>query len=101
MNPPEHLSERSKAIWREIVPRQAKSPERRVLVQTALELLDRLDSVRAELDAAGSCTVKTLTTNTVHQHPLVKLECDLRSQFTALWFKLQLGVDPFSFKKGG
>ncbi len=98
MTPPTHLSERSQSIWQEIVPRAAKSPERRVLLQTALELLDRLDSCRRELDAAGSLTTKTLTTGAVHIHPVLKTEFELRKQFAAIWSQLGLSVDPYSFK---
>lgn len=45
--PPPHLSERAQALWREVVPRRAVSPERLALLQVALEALERADAASA------------------------------------------------------
>jgi hypothetical protein len=90
--PPPHLSARSAAIWRSLVPRRARSAERLTLLQTALECLDRGDAARAKVDADG-LTVKTLATGTVHLHPLLKVESEARRQFAKLWSALHLESD--------
>lgn len=90
--PPAHLSARSQALWRTLVPRRARSAERLTLLQTALECLDRADAARAGIDRDG-LTVKTLATGTVHLHPLLKVETEARRQFAKLWSALALESD--------
>ena len=87
--PPEHLSNRAATLWRDVVPRRAKSPGRIAIVQAALESLDRADTARAAVEVAGMTTT-TKTTGAVHVHPLVKVERESRSQFTKLWGSLNL-----------
>lgn len=90
--PPTHLSNRSQALWRELVPRKACSIGRRTLLQSALEALDRADEAREEISRAG-LTTTTKTTGAVHLHPLVKLERESRQQFARIWSDLNLGWD--------
>lgn len=87
--PPVHLSERSQALWREIVPRRARSPERLALLQAALEALDRADSARGAIEKDG-LTITTETTGVRHMHPLLKVEADARRLFATLWRDLAL-----------
>ena len=51
--PPDHLSTDAKALWSELVPSRARSPKRRVLLRVALEALDELQHIRAELQDAS------------------------------------------------
>lgn len=82
--PPEHLSDRSKQIWSDVTYR-ARSPGRFVLLQTALEALDRADEARAQVDKEG-LTTTTKTTGAVHIHPLLKVERDNRALFARIWY---------------
>lgn len=90
--PPDHLSERAKSLWRSVVPRRAKSPERLVTVQVALEALDRADGARLAIAEQGLTTV-TKTTGAVHLNPLAKLEREARAQFLSAWSTLHLNWD--------
>lgn len=90
--PPSHLSDRAAALWRDVVPRRAKSPGKVVIVQSALEALDRADAARVAVEVAGMTTT-TKTTGAVHVHPLVKVEREARGQFTKLWGELNLTHD--------
>jgi phage terminase small subunit len=85
--PPSHLSERAAALWRDVVPRRAKSPGRLAMILAALEALDRADKARTAVDAEGMTTV-TKSTGAVHIHPLLKIEREGRHQFTTLWSSL-------------
>lgn len=87
-----HLSEKSRQLWAELVPSRAKSPGRRVLLQTALEALDRADEAREAIAASG-LTTTTKTTGAVHVHPLVKVEREARQQFAKIWSDLHFDFD--------
>jgi P27 family predicted phage terminase small subunit len=89
---PEHLSERSKRIWIELVGTRALSVGRLTALQVALESLDRADEAREVVNQEG-LTNKTKTTGTVHLHPLLKVEKDARSQFFRIWNQLGLAWD--------
>jgi phage terminase small subunit len=91
-DPPEHLSDRAKALWRSVVPRRAKSPERLAMVQTALEALDRADGARLAIAEQGLTTV-TKTTGTIHLNPLAGLEREARAQFLSAWTALHFSWD--------
>lgn len=91
IEPPKHLSERAQSLWREIVPRRAKSAERIALVQTALEALDRADQAR-EVVAAEGMTVRTEKTGTAHAHPLLKVEAESRKTFMKIWDRLDFAT---------
>lgn len=89
VEPPDHLSDRSKVLWGELAPDRAKSIERRTLLQAALEALDRADAARLAIAAEGMTTT-TATTKAVHVHPLVKVEREARGQFMRAWAMLHL-----------
>jgi hypothetical protein len=93
MTPPETLSDRSKALWREIVPRRCSHPEEKALLRSALQALDAADECRATIQREGM-TVKTLSTGNVHRHPLVDAETSYRRLFLASWDKLNLFYVP-------
>src|SRR5688572_29989542 len=88
-DPPEHLTERTRHLWRTLGPANARSIERRTLFQAALEALDRAVQAR-EAVAAEGMTTTTETTGAVHLHPLLKVEREARQQFARLWDMLNL-----------
>jgi P27 family predicted phage terminase small subunit len=91
--PPEHLSERSKALWARIVSeRRVRSVGRPVLLQTALEALDRAEAARQAVEKEGM-TKTTPATGAVHIHPLLKVERESRQLFARLWEQLGLTWD--------
>ncbi|MBM3724390.1 MAG: hypothetical protein FJW40_03045 [Acidobacteria bacterium] len=87
--PPEHLSERSRDLWRKLAPTSAKSLERRTLFQAALEALDRADEARRLIQAEGLIS-RTASSGAVHVHPAVKIEREARAQFVRIWELLGL-----------
>ena len=90
--PPEHLSERSGRIWADVVPSRCRSPGRLLLLQTALESLDRCEQARREVGESG-LTTKTETSGAIHANPAVKIEREFRGQFLSAWNQLGLGWD--------
>lgn len=58
---PQHLSTRSQDIWRTIGPEKAPNPCRRLLLQSALEALDRADQARAAIAEQGLTTTTKTT----------------------------------------
>ena len=89
LTPPGHLSARSRALWCSIVPRRAKSPERLVLLQVALEALDRADAAQALIAAEGMVTV-TARSGVAHLHPVLRIERESRVLFCRIWSELGL-----------
>ena len=55
--PPAHLSERAKGLWRGVVPSTIRCPERLALLQSGLEALDRADQAREAISREGLTTV--------------------------------------------
>ncbi|MDI7245859.1 MAG: hypothetical protein QME92_00055 [Bacillota bacterium] len=92
LEPPAHLSERSKALWRQVVPDRAKSPGRLALLQTALEALDRADQARQVLDREGLFTT-TPGSGVTHVHPAARIEREARALFLRAWTELGLEWD--------
>ena len=89
---PPHLSERSKALWNQVVPARAKSPGRLELIRLALEELDLVEAARAGLAVEGH-TFTTVTTGAIHIHPLHRVLKDAHARFVALWATLGLVFD--------
>jgi P27 family predicted phage terminase small subunit len=89
---PEHLSDRAKALWTAVIGHRVRSPGRVVLLQAALEALDRADAAAAVVNKEGMTTT-TKTTKAVHIHPLVKAEREFRQQFMRAWEMLGLTWD--------
>lgn len=84
---PSHLSERSAALWRAVVPSRARSAERQALVIVALDALDLADECRARVRKEG-LTATTKTTGAVHVHPLTRIEKEQRALFAKVWGQL-------------
>jgi phage terminase small subunit len=90
---PDHLSPRAKELWGQLVPRRCGSPEQKVLLQAALEALDRSDQAGRILAAEG-LTIKTLGSGTVHAHPCIQIEKESRAAFVKTWNLLNLQWTP-------
>lgn len=71
------------------MPSRASSPERLLLVATALESLDRAEQARLEIERTG-LTSTTKTTGAVHLHPLLRVERESRQLFSKIWGQLSL-----------
>jgi phage terminase small subunit len=84
------LSPRAASFWKSLVPRRCASPERLLLLEAALEALDRADTALEILNRDG-LTYTTETMKAVHAHPMLKVEADARRTFVRLW--LALGLD--------
>jgi len=87
------LSEDSKLLWYDIIPRRAVSPERLVLLEVALFALDRSEQCRNIIKEEG-LVATTEATGAVHAHPLLKVERESRGQFLVAWSHLGLDFDP-------
>jgi phage terminase small subunit len=92
LDPPEHLSEPSKSLWRELVPARALSPGRVALLTVALEAKDRADQARKLVNSEGMISQKE-GSKMIHVHPALKIEKDARAQFLSAWNQLSLCWD--------
>lgn len=90
--PPAHLSDASKALWRDLVPGRARSRGRLVLLTVALEAKDRADEAR-DLIAAEGMVTKEEGAKMTHIHPALRIEKDARQQFLVAWRELGLRWD--------
>lgn len=88
--PPDYLSDRGKAIWRELVPSRCDSIERQVALAEALVDLDRADAMRRIIDAEGGPLEKSRRSGLSRVHPAVRLEAEARRRFLAAWRALHL-----------
>ena len=70
--PPGHLSERSQALWRELVRYRCDSAERRLLLECALTDLDRADRLREAIDREG-VTITSARSKLPRAHPALRL----------------------------
>src|SRR5690349_20490336 len=77
---PSHLSARSQALWRELVPSRCRSAGRVALLEQCLTALDRAEVARQIVEREGF-TKTTESTGAVHIHPVVKAEREARAQF--------------------
>jgi phage terminase small subunit len=87
--PPEHLSDRSKALWAELVGSRVRGPSRIVTFQTALEYLDIAESARENRLSEG-LVVKTKRTGVPHLNPCVRIEQSCMASFLKIWRDLGL-----------
>lgn len=85
----DHLSEKSKKIWKSVVPSDEKTLPRQVFILAALESLDRADSAMAVIEAEGML-LPAGEKGIAHVHPLLKVEKDSRALFAKLWSQLNM-----------
>lgn len=88
---PEHLSDKSKEIW-DLSMEKAATPIRQVMLQMALECLDRADECRELIDREG-LTVISLKTGMSHCHPLLRVEKESRQLFAKIMGDLKLNLE--------
>ena len=86
---PVHLSPRSAALWQELVAYRCKSTERRVLLQLALEDLDRADALREQIAHEGAIQVSERS-KLARIHAGLKVEAEVRRRFLRTWDMLNL-----------
>ena len=82
-NVPEHLSDESKGIWRQITTTWVFEPDSLLVLRVGLEAFDRLQMARRTLDAEG-LTVKSITAHgetKILKHPAIETEKNARSGF--------------------
>ena len=75
--PPKHLSAGSEKLWRSVLADHELERRHEAALQTALEALDRMRRVQAQLDADGVTTVDRC--GGVKAHPLMVVERDSRA----------------------
>ena len=93
---PSHLSEKSKALWNEIVPKRASGAPRLAMLTIGLESLDRADEVR-NLIAEEGLTSVTKRTGAIHINPLLKIERESKNLFVKIFNDLGLRFDHSEF----
>lgn len=89
---PDHLSNRAKALWLELVPAKVASPARLALLQVALENLDLIDQVRGVITSEG-LTVTTTVSAVIHCHPLLRTLREAQQQVTRIFATLGLALE--------
>jgi P27 family predicted phage terminase small subunit len=89
---PAHLSERAASFWRHLMPDRCGSPGRILLLEAALDALDRADEA-AELIKRDGLVTKSERSGVVHAHPAIAVEAAARRQFIRLWMHLGLDFD--------
>jgi len=87
--PPEHFSDRAKALWIELVRHRCDSVERQVLLRYALEDLDRADRLREQITRDGE-TVVSKRSGLARLNPALKVEAEARRRFFSAWKALAL-----------
>ena len=88
---PAHLSDKSKKIWKSVVPSDGKTLPRQTLILAALESLDRADAARAIIDKEGMLLLPGEGQRGIaHCHPLLKVEKDSRALFAKLWVQMHM-----------
>jgi hypothetical protein len=86
---PDGLSDRSAAIWHTVVPSRARSPERLLLVETALFALDRAAEARVAI-ANDGIMATTKRSGVAHLNPAVKVERESAALFAKIWGQLAM-----------
>ena len=87
--PPWHLSERSQALWRELVRYRCDSAERRLLLECALTDLDRANVLRERIEREGVVVVSARS-KLARAHPAFRIENEMRRRFLTAWRALDL-----------
>jgi len=93
IEPPPHLQERSKALWRDLVPSRCASPGRVAMLEAALTALDQADQARQQV-ARDGLSFTTRKTKMVRPHPLLAVERQARATFLRIFRTLRLDWDP-------
>lgn len=90
---PADLSDASKILWGQLVPRRARSPERLELLAAALRCRDRAAELRETLRTEGMF-VTTERSGHRHAHPAAGLLSEAEKQFSKMWLALKFEYWP-------
>ena len=91
--PPDSLSAKARKVWRSVVPHRARSAEKLLSLEVALQAFDRLQAIDQQLKA-GELVKATPRSGTQHAHPLLGAERALRREFLRHWTSLDLHRRP-------
>ena len=89
---PRGLSERSKRIWKGVLEEWALDKSLLVLLQTALESLDRRDEARKLIKGDGIVTVSP--SGMKRAHPALKIERESTAAFLQAWRMIGFNLEP-------
>ena len=91
MKAPVNLSNEAKRIWKQLCLEWDLDYSALILLKTALESYDRLQTARKEIDQDDT----TITTPTGHMkpHPSLRIEKEARQGFLMAWRMLNLNIE--------
>lgn len=95
-DPPAHLSERARAIWRDAVAGPVKTPSQASLLLVGLEALDRGAQARMIIDKEGLIQ-RTERSGVSHAHPAVKIEKESLALAAKVFISIGMTVPPGPF----
>ena len=91
--PPDGLSAKAQNVWRSVVPHRARSAEKLLSLEVALQTFDRLQAIDQHLKA-GELVKTTPRSSSQHAHPLLGVERALKRDFLRHWTSLNLHHRP-------
>ena len=91
--PPTGLSVKAQKLWLSVVPQRARSPEKLLSLELALQAFDRLQVIDAQLKN-GELVKTTPRSGSQHAHPLLGVERALKRDFLKHWTALGLHRRP-------
>jgi P27 family predicted phage terminase small subunit len=89
--PPSHLNQRAKRLWRKISEAYQLGPDHKELLLRLTEAVTRLDSVRETVDSDGLVVRDRFGQD--RAHPLAQIEVQTRTQIARLLDQLGLDED--------
>jgi hypothetical protein len=93
LEPPPNLSPRSRDLWRCLVPRRARSTERRLALEAALLQLDIADALRASILREG-IVLRSTRSRLARANPTLRAEGAARARFVRMWLAIGFHWDP-------
>ena len=91
--PPKGLSPEARKWWRLVTSDWALDESQLLVLETALESLDRVRQAQAQV-AQDGLVLKNEKTGAVVGHPSLRLEKDAKNQMLRAWKQLNLDVEP-------
>ena len=90
--PPEHLSEKAKTLFRFYVGKTVRAPGQVTLFIRGLEAMDTADECGKVIRKEG-LSVKSERSNMVRQHPLLNTQREATAQMLKVWKELRLNIN--------
>jgi len=90
--PPEHLSEKAKTLFRFYVGKTVRAPGQVTLFIRGLESMDTADECGRVIREEG-LSVKSERSNMVRQHPLLNTQREATAQMLKVWKDLRLNIN--------